>query len=86
MNFSNSKKCSITTGDASNNKRDWNEIRFEYKRGQDKIHENGTKTRKYRQTTNIKLDEYTFERVTNFKYLGVIVNNKADIKHEVTEY
>ena len=29
-----------------------------------------------RQTTNIKLDEYTFERVTNFKYLGVIVTTK----------
>jgi len=37
-----------------------------------------------RQTTNIKLDEYTFERVTNFKYLGVIVNNKADIKQEIS--
>ena len=42
------RNVSITTGDASNNKKDWNEIRFEYKQGQDKIHENGTKTREYK--------------------------------------
>ena len=48
-----SKQACVYADDIALIARNVASLRFEYKRGQDKIHENGTKTREYKTNNNM---------------------------------